>query len=218
MRQSITTMLFVCLLSGLSSLSAQGPFGRGLGFGPGMAMRPPMPVPGVFRPGPSYLRVPGVAISPIGPANIYRPRTVVAVPIAPPPIAVARVAVVQPSTGTRGSQSARSSYQVPPTAPLSGSTAGDLRPGTVLPDGAIVVSIGQSTAPTGPNPTGQAESTSVPQPATAPMPAPTAPEQSPSQAAASGSAEGNSVPNTQSILEKEEIPRPSDLPPATKQF
>ncbi len=243
MRALIAGFLLLSLISQGSSVQAQGPFGR---MGPG-AFRPPMPpvpVPGVF-PGPGYVRVPGVG--PVGPAIVATPRpvygyarstTVVAVPVlvpsvAPVPYSAARVAVVQPVPNVRSSQYPPS--QVPPsqyqatqpqvpqpnTSAQSSAALGsnDLRPGMVLPDGAIVVSVGQPTA-SQPSPSAQTGPTLArPQQSNQPAtilsnngtPTPTT---APASTTTPAPASNDSVaPGTQSILENADSKKAEELPP-----
>jgi hypothetical protein len=226
MRQFVASLLLLCLMSGASLLHAQFPFGRAPGFGPGFGMRPPMPplppmpLPGVYRPSPSpVVRVPGVTlvapsryIVPIAPTYGYYNSTLVVglPPLVPSPYSAARVAVVQPTPGsTSVYRAGNASYRSAPANPTADSSASDeLRPGMVLPDGAIVVSVGQPTASAGQSLAVRTSPTPVQPVSPTPAPVPT-PVGSPS--------------TTQSILESEEIPKPSTAgnssdKPATKQF
>ncbi len=244
MRALIASFLLLSLITQGSSVKAQGPFGRGPGgFRPPMPPMMPVPVPGVF-PGPGYVRVPGVG--PVGPAIIATPRpgygyarstTVVAVPVfvpsvAPGPYSAARVAVVQPVPTVRSSSYPPSQFQAaqpqapqPNTSVQPSATSGsnDLRPGMVLPDGAIVVSVGQPTgsptrnqpsASTQPGPT-LARPQQSNQPATilsgngTPTPA-----IAPASTQAPAPASNDSVaPGTQSILENADSKKSEELPP-----
>lgn len=192
--------------------SAQAQFGR---LGP-VGLRPPMPpipMPVPLPAGPGYLRVPG--FGPVAPPIAVRPSygyvrpTAVIVPVIVPSVTTAaRVAVVQPVTSPQY-RAGSASYDVAGTPrPASQTQAvssggSELRPGMVLPDGAIVVSVGQpangSSAPqtiiaqpirSGSNPPGP---TMAPQPSATPSPVPG---------------------GTQSILEPtEELPLPQATEP-----
>ena len=244
MRALIASFLLLSLITQGSSLQAQGPFGRGPGgFRPPMPpMMPPIPVPGVF-PGPGYVRVPGVG--PVGPAIVATPRpgygyarstTVVAVPVlvpsvVPGPYSAARVAVVHPLPTVRSSQYPPTQYQssqYPPkqapqatasVQPNSAQGSNDLRPGMVLPDGAIVVSVGQ---PTG----GQTAAGGQPGPTLAGQPyaaqSPVAgPQANQPATILSGNAQPSPTPatndsvapGTESILENADSKKAEELPP-----
>lgn len=232
MRALIASFLLLSLIAQGSSVQAQGPFGRmgPGGFRPPMPpMMPPIPVPGVF-PGPGYVRVPGVG--PVGPAIVATPRpgygyarsaTIVAVPVLVPsvvsvPYSAARVAVVQPVPTVRSSQSQYQSPQATATArPNPSSGTNDLRPGMVLPDGAIVVSVGQPTTgsgQTGPTRSGQPSPNQSPvggpqvyQPATI-----LSGNTTPTPAPASDTNE-SIAPGTKSILENADSKKAEELPP-----
>lgn len=237
MRALIASFLLLSLISQGGSVQAQGPFGR---MGPG-GFRPPMPpipVPGVF-PGPGYVRVPGVG--PVGPAIVATPRpgygygrstTVIAVPVlvpsvVPAPYSAARVAVVQPVPTVRSSQYPSSQYpltqasqataSVQPNGAASGSN--DLRPGMVLPDGAIVVSVGQ---PTGGQPgvAGQTGPTLAGQPYSAQSPVAGPQPNQPatilsgnSQPSPTPATNDSIAPGTKSILENPDSKKAEELPP-----
>ena len=239
MRALIASFLLLSLIAQGSSVQAQGPFGRGPGgFRPPMPpMMPPIPMPGVF-PGPGYVRVPGVG--PVGPAIVATPRpgygyarstTVVAVPVlvpsvVPGPYSAARVAVVQPLPTVRSSQYPPTQYS-PTQAPQAAATvqsnsaqgSNDLRPGMVLPDGAIVVSVGQ---PTG----GQTAAGGQPGPTLAGQPhaaqSPVAgPQANQPATILSGNAQPSPTPatndsvapGTESILENADSKKAEELPP-----
>lgn len=234
MRALIASFLLLSLITQASSVQAQGPFGRmgPGGFRPPMPpMMPPIPVPGVF-PGPGYVRVPGVG--PVGPAIVATPRpgygyarstTVVAVPVlvpsvVPVPYSAARVAVVQPvpnstqlppsqyRTGSAGYNSAPPQASVQPN---SASGSNDLRPGMVLPDGAIVVSVGQPT--TGqPIVGGQPTVSGQPDPALAPQANQPATILS-GNAQPSPATDDSVAPGTKSILENADSKKAEELPP-----
>jgi hypothetical protein len=223
MRKALISAIALCAVLTTSAAYAQGPFGGP--FGPRGAFRPPMPpmpVPTVLVPAPSYVRVPGLTIvtgprlvAPVPSYNLYRATAIVPVVIQPS-YSAARVAVVQPrpSAPTNSApnlgvyQAGRASYRAAPApSPTSSSSTSDLRPGMVLPDGAVVVSVGPAGAPSSqPTP-----ASSSPAPAARPF-VPT-----PAPAALEGS---NSTGEPQSILE--ELPRPAASDgatnPNTKQF
>lgn len=218
----------------VASSPAQAQFGRlgPAGFRPPLPALPPIPAP-MFA-GPGYVRVPGVP--PVVPAVVARSsygygRTsaVVAVPLVVPVMpstySAARVAVVQPVPATQYRANS-AGYTTPSTAtprptpapaysaspqPNNTSANGDLRPGMVLPDGAIVLSVGQPGASSG-NAT-----PSVPQPIQSSVPPSSVnqPSAGPTVAPQLGSV-GSAVGGTQSILEPaEELPLPQSSPAAS---
>ncbi|MFO0939926.1 MAG: hypothetical protein U0930_04095 [Pirellulales bacterium] len=213
--------------------SAQAQFGR---LGPG-GFRPPLPplppIPAPLFAGPGYVRVPGVP--PVVPAVVARANygyarnpAVVAVPLVVPvvasPYSAARVAVVQPvpsaqyRAGSVGYPTPSTATPRPVPAPIPTTAApqpnnsnsnGDLRPGMVLPDGAIVLSVGQPNAsagsvvgvPAAAQPSFASPQTIAGQTAAAPT---AAPQLGPT---------GSDISGTRSILEPaEELPVPQASP------
>lgn len=220
MSRKILAILIVVCLWGTTN-TAQAQFGR---LGPA-GLRPPLPpfppIPAPVFAGPGYVRVPGVGpVVPVAPGVVVRPsygyvRPVVAVPVpvvvpVAPAYSAARVAVVQPVPPAQY-RAGSASYPTPSTATPrvapaqvpQASTSGDLRPGMVLPDGAIVLSVGQAGA-------GSASSS---QPYSQPLnnqPSST-PSIAPQLAPPSADA-----PGTQSILEPaEELPAPQPSTPTS---
>lgn len=217
MRPTVMLLILLYLVGQPSMLHAQWPFGpavplAGVRFRPAMPPVPPIPVPGVYRPHPGYLRVPGAAVIPPGfvapasPSLGYRYSAVVVLPVPPvgavPSYSAGPIALAQPASGVSSMrrESAANSPNRPSGSSSSNDTliSGELRAGMVLPDGAVVVSVGQ------PQSSGDAKGSTQSSASLAIEPTP---------APANNPASGVLAPS-QSILDREVLPRPSssDLP------
>jgi hypothetical protein len=232
MRANVSLLGCLGVLVGASLVQAQGPRAWGFRppvFGPPVPVRPFLapPIPGVvvapsIRPSiaPGYVRTPSVGlvvaapylmppVAPVPPAvGLYRSSAVV---VGPGPVVVAGFSGLPsgratPYAGIQQGVDPRYQAARPAAAGSGASGSGsDLRPGMVLPDGAVVVSVGPTTGAGSqqPTPANPSASQATSRPAAA----------GPTTAAEIQSQTEPGTPEAQSILEPETLPAPQPADP-----